>query len=176
MVDITTVSLLAPSDWGIIAGAFALALAVSLLVVWATRKYLEQYAKRTATKLDDIIVSLLKGPVVFLVVAYAVIWLTATIAAGSPGQASPSLLDTLSLSYVFILILFGTWTAAKLFIVLAHRYVLKQALKTQTNVDDRLAGFFATTGKILILMVGIAIALGLLWMAIGLLRIASGLT
>lgn len=175
LVDLSTPFLLGPADWAIIAGTFGLALVSSLLVLWATRKYLEEYTRRTATKVDDIIVSLLKGPVVFFVVAYGAIWLARTLVRGSPIQASSSLFDSLNLAYVFIVVLVGTWVAAKLFVIIAHRYVQRLALKTQSKLDDLMAGVFARAGRILILLVGIAVALGLLWMAIGLLRLASGL-
>ncbi len=126
------------------------------------------------TKVDDLIVSILKGPVVFFVIAYGAILVVRTLAQGSPSQASSTLLDSLNLAYVFILVLVGTWTAAKLFIVVVHRYMQRPALKTKTKVDDVVVVVFAGTGRILILIVGVAIALGLLWMAVGLLRIASG--
>ncbi len=165
---------LSPADLTIITGILALSLAASFLVIGATRKYLEEYARRTTTKIDDMIVSLLKGPVVFFVIAYGAILVVKTLAQGSPSQASSSLVDSLNLAYVFILVLVGTWTAAKLFIVVVHRYLQTPALKTQTKADDVVVEVFARTGKVFILIVGIAIAVSLLWMAIGLLRIASG--
>ncbi len=172
MIGFPTTLQLAPADWTVVAGTFGLSLAASLLVIWATRKYLEEYARKTTTRVDDVIVSLLKGPVVFLVIAYAAIFLVRTLAS----QPSSSLLNSLDLAYVFSLVLVGTWTASKLFIVAVHRYLQTPALKTQTKADDIIVGVFARTGRILMLIVGVAIALGLLWMAVGLLRIASGST
>lgn len=174
MVDLSTPLQVSPIDLTIVVGVLGLALAASFMVIWATRRYLEEYARRTPTKIDDMIVSLLKGPVVFFIIAYGAILLVRVMAQGSPGQASSNLLDSLNLAYVFILVLVGTWTAAKLFVVVVHRHLQTRAMKTPTKVDDVAVGVFSKAGKILILIVGITIALGLLWMSIGLLRIASG--
>ncbi len=121
-------------------------------------------------KIDDVIVSILRGPAVFLIISFAAIFLVRTIIT-SP---SASLAESLTLGYLFVLLLFATWTVAKLFVVVMHRYVRSRALNTQTRVDDVIVAGVTGTGRILILLVGIAIALGLLFLGLGLLKISTG--
>ena len=170
MIGLDDFALLSSTDSLVLAGTFGLALVASLLVFWATRKYLESYARKTATKIDDIIVSILKDPVVFLIISFAAIFLVRTLVT-SP---SASVTESLTLGYLFIVLLFATWTVAKLFVVVMHRYVQSRALKTQTRVDDVVVAGVTRTGRILILLVGVAIALGLLFLGLGLLSISSG--
>ncbi len=170
MIGLDGFVLLSLTDSLILAGTFGLALISSLLVFWATRKYLESYAKRTATRIDDVIVSILKGPIIFLIFSFAAIFLVRTLVT-SP---SASLTESLTLGYLFVLLLFATWTIAKLFVVMMHRYVQSRAVNTQTRVDDVIVAGVTGTGRILILLVGIAIALGLLFLGLGLLRISTG--
>ncbi len=47
-------------------------------------------------------------------------------------------------------------------------------MKTQTKTDDIVVGALGRTGRILILAVGVTIALALLWMTVGLLRLTAG--
>ena len=65
-------------------------------------------------------------------------------------------------------------TVAKLFVVMMHRYVQSRALKTQTRVDDVVVSGVTRTGRIIILLVGVAIALGLRFLGLGLLRLSTG--
>ncbi len=161
-------------DLLIIAGTLALALVASFLVLWSVQKYLAEYAKRTKTKIDDMIVSVLKGPVVLFIVAYGAIWLVRALAERNPSQASAGLFESIDLAWAFALVLVGTWLAAKLFVVIMRRYPQSLALKTQSKTDDLLVGISTRVGKILISAVGVTIALGLLWLTLGLLRLASG--
>lgn len=170
MIGLDGFALLSLTDSSILAGTFGLALVASLLVFWATRKYLEGYAKRTATKIDDVIVSILKGPIVFLVISFAAIFLLRTLIT----TPSASLAESMTLGYLFVLLLFATWTVAKLFVVMMHRYVQRRAVNTRTKVDDVIVAGVTRTGRILIMLVGIAIALGLLSLGLGLLRISTG--
>ena len=170
MIGLDGIALLSSTDSLVLAGTFGLALVASLLVFWATRKYLESYAKRTATRIDDVIVSILKDPVIFLIISLAAIFLVRTIVT-SP---SASLAESLTLGYLFVILLFATWTVAKLFVVMMHRTVQSRALKTQTRVDDVVVTGVTKTGRILILLVGVAIALGLLFLGLGLLRLSTG--
>jgi len=161
-------------DLLIVVGTLGLGLAASFLVLWSVQKYLAEYAKRTETKVDDMIVSVLKGPVVLFIVAYGVIWLVRTLAERNPSQASTGFFDSIDLAWAFVLVLVGTWLAAKLFVVAMHRYPQRLALKTPSKTDDLLVGISTRVGKIVIIAVGITIALGLLWLTLGLLRLASG--
>ena len=163
--------LLSSSDSLVIAGTFGLAFLASALVFWATRKYLEGYARKTPTKVDDVIVSILKGPAVFLAISYVAIWIVGALV--GPGSSN-SLLESLTLAYGFVLVLFATWVVGKIFVVTMHRQVQARALKTATKVDDAVASSLTATGRVLIIVVGIGIALGLLFLGIGLFRIASG--
>ncbi len=173
MIDISTPLQVGQADLTIVAGTLGLALAASLLVVWSVRKYLAEYTKKTKTRIDDMIVSVLRGPVVFFIIAYGLIILVRSLAGNYPSQ-SAGLLDSLGLAYAFTLVLVGTWLAAELFIVMWHRYLETLTLKTQTKTDDIVVGALGKTGKILILAVGVTIALALLWMTVGLLRLAAG--
>src|SRR5881397_2687968 len=92
-------------DLLIFVGTLGLTLAASFLVLWSIQKYLTEYAKRTKTKIDDMIVSVLKGPVVLLIISYGITLLVRALAQGYSSQGPSGLFESIDLAFIFILIL-----------------------------------------------------------------------
>ncbi len=138
------------------------ALGASFVLFWLVRRYLASYAKRTESKVDDIILSILKGPVYLLIVVYGGIWLLRILAERYPGQIPNSVFPTVDLLYVLVLVFVGTWAGYALFGKLMAFYARRLARQTGSRVDDLLLGFFGRVGKIVIAIIGVSVALGVL--------------
>lgn len=78
---------------------FAGALLGSFLFLSILKRYVKSYSKRTETKIDDVIVSILSGPVYLFVIVYAGIWLLRFLAPRYPSIANPELFPTIDLAY-----------------------------------------------------------------------------
>lgn len=141
---------------------FAGALLASFVFLSILKRYVRNYSKRTETRIDDAIVSIISGPVYLFVIVYAGIWLLKFLAPRYPSIATPELFATIDLAYALTLVVVGTWATYKIFGTLVQRFASHLARKTQSRIDALIVGIFGRLGKTIIAVAGLGAALSIL--------------
>lgn len=141
---------------------FAGALLGSFLFLSILKRYVKNFSKRTETKIYDVVVSILRGPVYLFVIVYAGIWLLRFLAPRYPSIATPDLFAVIDLAYALTLVVVGTWVAYKIFGSVVQRFASHLARKTESRIDDLIVGIFGRLGKVVIAVIGLAVVLSIL--------------
>ncbi len=123
-------------EWLITAGIIVLSLVLGKLLYWFFSKIMKQLAKRTKTKLDDIIVDKIEEPVVFAFVL-AGVWYGLSYL--SKGEGMNEFIEKV----YYILIIFNiTWMFTRLFDSLVVEYLAPLVNKTESSLDNQLLPVF----------------------------------
>ncbi len=147
-----------PSPLDNLWGAFLLTLLIWLglafLIVAVANGLARAFAKESETKVDDMIVELMRGPIFLLILLYGIHF--SLPVAGIDTSGIP-LLDPI-LNVILIVLL--TWVAYKLFKDVLIYYGKVMSVRTQTDLDDRLIPVISKVGGMLIVIFGVIAMFG----------------
>ncbi|MFQ5884991.1 MAG: mechanosensitive ion channel family protein [Thermoplasmata archaeon] len=139
----------APLDnkWGAFLVSFLIWVLVAGLVVLITKLFARAVA-HTETRLDDMIVEIMKGPIFIMIVISGLAICLDII--GLPSDMA-GLLDTV---FGLVMVILFTWIAYKLFKDILIYYGRILSAKTQTDLDDRLIPVISKVGGVIIIILG----------------------
>jgi small-conductance mechanosensitive channel len=122
---------------------------VALFIVFILHPIVKTITKKTKTKIDDTILSIIRGPVLVIIIAYGAISSLAVLG------LSQDFLSHIMMAYNLILIIVITWISFKIFNGVIMEYGRMYAEKTKTNIDDILFPILQKLGTIIIVTFGI---------------------
>ncbi|MFO7618989.1 MAG: mechanosensitive ion channel family protein [Thermoplasmata archaeon] len=144
------------NEWGVFVTTVLIWLIIGTAIYFILDPIVKQFTKRTKTNLDDEILTIIKGPVFWLILAYGVV----------------SSLGVLDFPWVFInamnllfsslaIILLG-WVVFKVFKDVLLFWGKKYSEKTETTMDDVMLPLFENLGMVVIVVVAVILVLNLL--------------
>jgi len=120
-------------------GQWAIALVIILATVILAKllyfiigKFIIKLTKRSKTKIDDILVSRMKDPVIFLLVLTGIYFAIKTL------NFSSGLLDVLDKAYFFLLLIDFAWALTRFVDALILEYISPKVKKSESDLDDQL--------------------------------------
>tara|TARA_Y100000310_G_scaffold278642_1_gene297177 strand:+ start:1927 stop:2988 length:1062 start_codon:yes stop_codon:yes gene_type:complete len=121
------------------------AMGLAKLILFIFSKYLQKFAKKTKTELDDLIFEKTKMPVFYLILAYG--FKLALLNLNINGKISGLVNSIMVIVFLFIIlrtfdVIIGTWGS-------------KLAKKTRTKVDEVLLPLFHKSARVVIIIVGL---------------------
>lgn len=116
-------------------------LAKLVLVIFS--KYLERLAKKTKTKVDDLIFDHTKKPIFYLILAYG---LKLALLNLESNAIVPKIVDSL-MAIVFVYILL------RVFDIIIESWGMELAKKTKTNIDEVILPIFQKAGKVVFFII-----------------------
>ena len=122
---------------------------VASFIVFILHPIVKGITKKTKTKIDDAILSIIRGPVLVIIIAYG------AISSLSVLGLSEDLLSHIMMAYNLILIIVITWISFKIFNGVIVEYGRMYAEKTKTNIDDILIPILQKLGTIIIVAFGV---------------------
>lgn len=139
----------APLDnkWGAFLVSFLIWVLLAGLVVLITKLFARAVA-HTETRLDDMIVEIMKGPIFIMIVISGLAICLGII--GLPSDMA-GLFDTV---FGLVMVILFTWIAYKLFKDILIYYGRILSAKTQTDLDDRLIPVISKVGGVVIILIG----------------------
>ena len=140
---------------------------VTLAITFVVDKYIKKWAKKTKTELDDIILGVVKTPLLLMLISAGVVSALRIISAISGYM---SYIDT---TYQIILIFAIVWLIAKLYKGILIYYGKEFAAKTESKIDDILMPTIEKMGLFLIYFLGIMTILS--YMGIDILPLITGM-
>ena len=141
------------------AGAFVVSVGIwaliALFVILVADPLLHRFTSKTATELDDMVLKIIRGPVLLLMVLFGAVNSLEIL------NLSRSLIADLELAYNVAFILVMAWLSYKIYAGVIVHYGHKLAAKTDSEVDDVLLPILEKLGMIVIPIVALAVILGL---------------
>lgn len=141
------------TDWGLSLAIVIGVLIAAKILYLIFGKVIKKLAKKTKTKLDDIMVELLEKPVVQLVVIGGV-WFAFNRLTFSDGIS-----DWITNVYWFIVVLTVTWFIVRFIDALIQEYLVPMVEKSENDFDDHILPIVRKVSKVGIWAVGIIVAL-----------------
>ncbi|MEE9600267.1 MAG: mechanosensitive ion channel family protein [Thermoplasmata archaeon] len=120
----------------------------AVLAILVITPIFRRYAKRTETRLDDVILAILRGPLILLLIAYGAVQSLAIL------QLPVEIINLLFLIYSALLVLLLTWVAFRLFRGVIIEFGRRAAAKRETPLFDVVWPLVSKIGAILILVIG----------------------
>jgi MscS family membrane protein len=116
--------------------------------------YLKRFAQKTSSKLDDAIIEALRGPLVA----------AALLAGFYFGFSNTTLIDAATKAFLFniiqtLFLLDLAWFLIRIFDAVVKLFLVPLAQKSASKLDDQMIGIVSKVGKILILIIVIAVIL-----------------
>jgi len=140
-------------------GAFVVSVGIwaliALFVILVADPLLHRLTSRTATELDDIILNIIRGPILLLMVLYGAIRSLEIL------NLDRALIANLELAYSVAFILAVAWLTYKIYAGVIVYYGHKLAAKTDSEVDDVLVPIMEKMGMIIIPIIALAVILSL---------------
>jgi len=151
MIDVLT--------WGYFNYIMALAIVIVTLVgtkilMHFFERYLEAFAARTKTKVDDLIIKTVKRPLYFIILLLGVY--LAFVHVKFP------FLEQTELGLKIIGAILGTWAAYRVIPALIEEYGRSLAQRTESKIDDVIVPVVEKIAKIFLVIIGLLIILDLL--------------
>ena len=140
-------------QWLTVAFLIVLSLLIGRIVYWTFKTVFLRLAKKTKTKLDDIIIDLIEEPLTVMVVLFGFRFAIRTL------SLSESVYTLFEYSFKFILTISVTWLVSRLYDSLHKEYFVPMAERTKTDLDDHLLPIIRTGVFLTIWSLGILIAL-----------------
>ncbi len=141
------------------AGAFVVSVGIwaliALFVILVADPLLHRLTSKTATELDDIILRIIRGPVLLLMVLFGAVNSLEIL------NLDRTLIADLELAYSVAFILAMAWLSYKIYAGVIVYYGHKLAAKTDSEVDDVLVPIMEKLGMIVIPIIALAVILGL---------------
>ncbi len=129
--------------------------AIAILALVVVSPFLRRYGERTESGLDDVVLGIVRGPLVLLIIAYGVVQSTAIL------DPPAAVVNLLFLAYNIVLILVLTWLAYRIFRGVLIAYGKQWAKKRKTPIFDVIWPLASRLGAILIVVVGASALAGL---------------
>ncbi|MEE9236809.1 MAG: mechanosensitive ion channel family protein [Thermoplasmata archaeon] len=126
--------------------------ALAILVV---TPFFRRYARKTETQLDDVVLRILRGPLIVILIAYGTIQSLAIL------QLPAETMNLLFLIYTALLVLLLTWLAYRIFKGVVIEFGRRAAAKTETPLFDALWPVLSKVGALLILAIGASMVAGI---------------
>ncbi|MEE9600230.1 MAG: mechanosensitive ion channel family protein [Thermoplasmata archaeon] len=126
------------------------ALAISVI-----SPFFRRYARKTETQLDDVVLGILRGPLVVILIAYGTIQSLAIL------QLPAETMNLLFLIYSALLVLLLTWLAYRIFKGVVIEFGRRAAAKKETPLFDALWPVLSKVGALLILAIGASLVAGI---------------
>ncbi|OPX61227.1 MAG: Small-conductance mechanosensitive channel MscMJ [Methanomassiliicoccales archaeon PtaB.Bin215] len=140
-------------------GAFVVSVGIwaliALFVILVADPILHRLTSKTATELDDIILRIIRGPVLLLMVLFGAVNSLEIM------NLDRTLIADLELAYSVAFILAMAWLSYKIYAGVIVYYGHKLAAKTDSEVDDVLVPILEKLGMIVIPIIALAVILGL---------------
>ena len=143
------------NEWGVFLLDVVLWLAIALVVTYLMNTIIRRMTRRTATMIDNIILDIIRTPIILLVLAYG----TISSLAALHTHVSADVISLLFSIYKFILVLVVFYLAYKLFKEIVLHYGRMVAKKTASKVDDVLVPVVEKIGVVIIAFAGLIYAL-----------------
>ncbi len=141
------------------AGAFVVSVGIwgliALFVILVADPLLHRLTSKTATELDDIILKIIRGPLLLLMVLFGAVNSLEIL------NLDRTLIADLELTYSVAFILAMAWLSYKIYSGVIVYYGHKLAAKTDSEVDDVLVPILEKLGMIVIPIIALAVILGL---------------
>lgn len=141
------------------AGAFVVSVGIwaliALFVILVADPLLHRLTSKTATELDDIILKIIRGPIMLLMVLFGAVNSLEIL------NLSRTLIAELELAYSVAFILAMAGLSYKIYAGVIVYYGHKLAAKTDSEVDDVLVPILEKLGMIVIPIIALAVILGL---------------
>lgn len=129
---------------------------IALVITFVVDKYIKKWAKKTKTELDDIILGVLKTPLLLILISAGIVSAIRIISAIS------GYMHYIDAAYQIILIFAVIWLVAKLYKALIGYYGKVFAEKTKSKIDDILMPTIEKVGLFVIYFMGIMVILSFL--------------
>ncbi len=127
----------------------------AVLAILVITPIFRRYAKRTETRLDDVILAILRAPLILLLIAYGVVQSLAIL------QLPVEIINLLFIIYSALLVLLLTWVAFRLFRGVVIEFGRRSAAKRETPLFDVVWPLISKIGAILILVIGASLVAGI---------------
>jgi MscS family membrane protein len=157
----------ASNEYFVAAALILLWIGIALVITFVVDRYIKKWAKKTKTELDDIILGVLKTPLLLILISAGIVSALKIISAISGYM---SYIDT---AYQIILIFAVIWLIAKLYKALIGYYGKVFAKKTKSKVDDILMPTIEKVGLFVIYFLGIMTILS--YLGIDILPLITGM-
>ncbi len=116
-------------------------------------RWVKRFTKESGTKLDDILVGMVRGPVVLIIILVG-------IRAGLGILTLPGLLGRwIDSAFQFLIPLLAAWLLVRLYDTIHQEYLVPFAEKTETNLDNQLLPVIRAGLKIVFWSLGVVIGL-----------------
>jgi len=144
----------APLDgkWAAFGLSVAIWAGIALALLFVVDPVVKGLAKRTATRIDDIVLRILRRPVFVVVLLYGTVSSLAIL--GLPSEWHGPLLS----AYGFLLILLLTWMTYRIFRDVLIQYGKDRSKRMKARADDRLIPALEKVGAVVIVLAGIVLA------------------
>jgi len=140
------------NKWAAFSISIAIWAGIAVGLVFVVDPIVKSFAKRTATKVDDIVLRILRGPVFVLVLLYGTVSSLAIL--GLPPDWHRLLLSV----YGFSIVLLLTWVAYRIFRDVLAYYGKELSKRPKTDIDNRLIPALEKVGAVVIVLAGIVLA------------------
>ncbi|MFQ5648669.1 MAG: mechanosensitive ion channel family protein [bacterium] len=140
-------------DWIVAALIVLAALVFGKALYWLVGNVVKRMARKTSTRLDDIILDMVEEPIVFAITLLG-IWnalQTLTISA--------SLQEWIGRAYYVLIIFNVAWLLTRLFDALVDEYLVPLVSKTEGDLDDQLLPIVRKATKIAVWTIAVIVAL-----------------
>lgn len=141
------------SNWFISLLIIVGAVVLGKLVMWFFNKVVKKAAKKSKSKLDDLLVDMLDDPAILLIVTFG-FWI-----AFQRLSFSPLVDGWINKGFYFVVILGITWLIARILDALIAQYLEPLAKKSENDLDDQLIPIFRKSIRSIVWILGVIIAL-----------------
>ncbi|MDY6966057.1 MAG: mechanosensitive ion channel [Halobacteriota archaeon] len=154
MVDISTIFEWQYIDYLIAFLIVILTIMVARICIFIFERYLEKFAAKTKTRIDDIIIKAIKGPV-YVVVTFLGIYIALSF-------VDFPYMDQAEMFFDILNVILLTWIAYRVSGIIIKEYGYSLADKTESQIDDVIIPVIDQIAQILIVIIGILVIFDLL--------------
>lgn len=156
------------NEWGVFTTTILVWLLIGIFTYFILDPFVKAFTSKTKTDLDDQILSIVKGPVFWLILTYGIVSSMEVL------NFSWSIIHALDLLYSVTLIILFCWMGFKIFKDVLLSWGRKFAEKSETEIDDVLLPVFEKVGMIAIVVIAIIACLDLFGVDVTLLMAGMG--
>lgn len=128
---------------------------IAVLAVALSSRVLRRFARRTEAPLGELVLGIIRGPILLLIVAYGVVQSTSVL------QPPVEVLNALFLAYNVVLILALTWLAYRVFVGILFEILRRTAERRQTPLLDAVFPLLRRVSTLIIVIIGGAALAGI---------------
>jgi len=136
-------------QYAVFFGVIAWALLIGKLVTWVSRNILKKIAAKTDTKVDDIIVGLFDGPILFTVFIIALYFAHDSLTLSDPVQ------NVINKILLILLIINAAWYLIRFLASVLTHYIEPLTAHTETDLDDHLLPILRRLVTIVIVVIAV---------------------